>query len=67
LSKDKLLVEADMWNPPAQPNTPPPAGVAAAEPLNLWNNIQRLKLDVEQIAPLHVHPSGTFSAQSGRA
>jgi glyoxylase-like metal-dependent hydrolase (beta-lactamase superfamily II) len=53
LPKDKLLVEADMWNPPAQPNTPAPAGVAAAEPLNLWNNIQRLKLDVAQIAPLH--------------
>jgi glyoxylase-like metal-dependent hydrolase (beta-lactamase superfamily II) len=53
LPKDKLLVEADMWNPPAQPNAPAPTGVAAAEPLNLWNNIQRLKLDVAQIAPLH--------------
>jgi glyoxylase-like metal-dependent hydrolase (beta-lactamase superfamily II) len=53
LPKDKLLVEADMWNPPAQPNAPPPAGVAAAEPLNLWTNIQRLKLDVAQIAPIH--------------
>jgi hypothetical protein len=51
--KDKLLVEADMWNPPAQPNASPPAGAAAAEPLNLWTNIQRLKLDVLQIAPLH--------------
>jgi len=51
--KDKVLVEADMWNPPAQANAPAPAGVAAAEPLNLWNNIQRLKLDVAQIAPLH--------------
>jgi glyoxylase-like metal-dependent hydrolase (beta-lactamase superfamily II) len=53
LPKDKLLVEADMWNPPAQPSVPAPTGVAAAEPLNLWNNIQRLKLDVAQIAPLH--------------
>jgi len=53
LPKHKLLVEADMWNPPAQPNAPPLLGVAAAEPLNLWNNIQRLKLDVAQIAPLH--------------
>ena len=53
LPKDKLLVEADMWNPPAQPNAPTPIGVASAEPLNLWNNIQRLKLDVAQIAPLH--------------
>jgi len=32
---------------------PPPAGAAAAEPLNLWTNIQRLKLDVAQIAPIH--------------
>ena len=53
LPKDKLLIEADMWNPPAQPNAALPAGVAAAEPLNLWNNIQRLKLDVAQIVPLH--------------
>jgi hypothetical protein len=53
LPKDKILIEADMWNPPAQPNTPAPTGVAAAEPLNLWNNIQRLKLDVAQVAPIH--------------
>ena len=51
--KDKLLVEADLWNPPAQSSAPPLTGAAAAEPLNLWNNIQRLKLDVAQIAPLH--------------
>ena len=53
LPKNKLLVEADLWNPPAQPNAPPLAGVAAAEPLNLLTNIERLKLDVAQIAPLH--------------
>ena len=53
LPKDKLLVEADLWNPPAQPNAPPPTGIALAEPLNLWANIQRLKLDVAQIAPIH--------------
>ena len=53
LPKDKLLVEADMWNPPAQPNTPPAVGAPAVEPLNLWSNLQRLKLDVAQIAPIH--------------
>ena len=53
LPKEKLLIEADLWNPPAQPNAPPPSGAAAAEPLNLWANIQRLKLDVAQIAPIH--------------
>jgi len=51
--KDKLLVEADLWNPPAQAGAPPPTGPAAAEPLNLWANLQRLKLDVAQIAPIH--------------
>jgi glyoxylase-like metal-dependent hydrolase (beta-lactamase superfamily II) len=53
LPKDRLLVEADMWNLPAQPNVPSLTGIAATEPLNLWSNIQRLKLDVAQIAPLH--------------
>lgn len=53
LPKDKLLIEADMWNPPAQPNGPPLNGVAAAEPQNLWANLERLKLDVAQIAPVH--------------
>jgi glyoxylase-like metal-dependent hydrolase (beta-lactamase superfamily II) len=53
LPNDKLLVEGDMWNPPAQPNAPSLTGIAATEPLNLWSNIQRLKLDVAQIAPLH--------------
>ena len=67
LPKDKLLIEADMWNPPAQPNAALPAGVAAAEPLNLWNNIQRLKLDVAQIAPLHgkVVPFADFQRAIG--
>ena len=31
LPKDKLLIEADMWNPPPQANAPAPAGLAAAE------------------------------------
>jgi glyoxylase-like metal-dependent hydrolase (beta-lactamase superfamily II) len=68
LPKDKLLVEADMWNPPAQPNALLPTGVAAAEPLNLWNNIQRLKLDVAQIAPLHgrLVPFADFQRAVGR-
>lgn len=66
---DKLLVEADMWNPPAQPNAAPPAGVAAAEPLILWDNIQRLKLDVAQIAPLHgrVVPFADFQRTVGQS
>ena len=68
LPKDKLLVEADMWNPPAQPNAPPLAGVAAAEPLNLRANIDRLKLDVAQVAPLHgrMVPIAEFHRATGQ-
>jgi len=48
--KDKILVEADVFTPPP-PNAPAPAADALA--LNLYDNIQRLKLDVAQIAPIH--------------
>lgn len=67
--KDKLLVEADMWNPPVQPNGPPPVGAAAAEPLNLWTNIQRLRLDVAQIAPIHgrIVPFSEFRRAVGQS
>ena len=51
LPQQKILVNADMYTPPA-PGTTPPAqamqGVAA-----LAQNIQRLKLDVLQHATLH--------------
>jgi gluconolactonase len=51
LPAQRLLVEADAYTP-AAPNTPPPA---APNPfsVNLLENIERLKLDVAQIAPLH--------------
>ncbi len=67
--KDKLLVEADLWNPPAQANAPALTGVAAAEPLILMNNIQRLKLDVAQIAPIHgrIVPFADFRRAIGQA
>ena len=51
LPKERLLVEADAWTP-----TPPGAGQpAVVNPLwiNLDDNIRRLNLDVERIAPLH--------------
>ncbi len=51
LPKEKLLIEADVFTPPAAgappPSTPNPFSV------NLHENIERLKLAVEQIAPLH--------------
>jgi glyoxylase-like metal-dependent hydrolase (beta-lactamase superfamily II) len=51
LPQEKLLIEADAYSP-APPNTPPPA---PANPfsVNLVENIERLKLAVDQILPLH--------------
>ena len=51
LPAEKILIEADAYTPLA-PNTPPPA-VANANNVNLIANIERLKLNVERIAPLH--------------
>jgi hypothetical protein len=50
LPKEKVLIEADAYNP-APPNAAP--GPVSKESVNLYNNINRLKLDVQQIAPLH--------------
>ncbi|MGI8784576.1 MAG: MBL fold metallo-hydrolase [Acidobacteriota bacterium] len=51
LPKEKVLVQVDVYQPlavnAAPPSTPPPAAV------NLYENIQRLNLDVDRIAALH--------------
>ena len=51
LPASKILVEADSYSPgppnAPPPSTPPPNAVA------LYDNIQRLKLDVATIAPIH--------------
>jgi glyoxylase-like metal-dependent hydrolase (beta-lactamase superfamily II) len=47
----KILVEADDWTPGAA-DAPPPANPSMAS-INLYENIQRLKLDVAKIAPIH--------------
>jgi glyoxylase-like metal-dependent hydrolase (beta-lactamase superfamily II) len=52
IPKEKVLVEADEFTPPA-PNGPPPAPRALAFTKNLNANIERLKLDIVTIAPLH--------------
>jgi glyoxylase-like metal-dependent hydrolase (beta-lactamase superfamily II) len=54
LPRQKLLVEADAW-------TPAPAGAPPSNPVNplwvnLYRNVERLKLDVERVAPLHGTP-----------
>ena len=51
LPKERLLVEADVYTPPA-PTVPPPPAVNA-EAANLYANLERLKLDVAQILPIH--------------
>jgi glyoxylase-like metal-dependent hydrolase (beta-lactamase superfamily II) len=52
LPKEKVLVEADAYNPAAQPNAPPPATPSPYN-LALVANIDRLKLDVNRIIPIH--------------
>lgn len=57
LPKEKILVEADAFNPPAQPNGP----VASPVPpntINLMENLDRLKLNVETIIPIHYPADG---------
>jgi len=51
LPKEKLLIEADAYTPGA-PNSPPPA-TPNPNHLNLIDNIERLNLAVDRIAPLH--------------
>ena len=50
LPKAKMLIEADVWNPPA-PNAPPVP--VAKETVNLYDQVKKLNLDVEQIMPIH--------------
>ena len=51
LPKEKILIEGDAFTPGAA-NVPPPA-VPNPFTVNLHENIERLKLDVRQIAALH--------------
>jgi glyoxylase-like metal-dependent hydrolase (beta-lactamase superfamily II) len=51
LPKERLLVQADAFTPGA-PNTPPPA-TPNANHVNLITNLERLKLSVDRILPLH--------------
>jgi len=53
LPKEKILVNADLYSPPAQGAQPPPVN---ANMRSLRQNIQRLKLDVAQHVPIHGTP-----------
>src|SRR5262249_33370571 len=66
LPKEKLLVEADAYNP-GPPNDPPPAQPVSIQ-VNLDDNIERLKLAVDQILALHVRkvPLAEFQKWIGK-
>jgi len=51
LPKEKILVEADAYNP--QPTTATPPNPPSPYTLSLLDNIRRLKLDVQRIIPIH--------------
>jgi len=62
LPKEKIVVEADLFTPPAA-NASLPATVAPSS-RTFYNNVQRLKLGVTTIAPIHggrVYPWADFA------
>jgi hypothetical protein len=66
LPKEKLLIEADAYTPLA-PGAKPPAAPNANN-VNLIENIERLKLAVDRILPLHgrVVPVADLYTTAGR-
>jgi glyoxylase-like metal-dependent hydrolase (beta-lactamase superfamily II) len=56
LPKEKILIEADDYTP-APPNAPAMNPISMGFANNLYDNLQRLKLEVVQIAPLHGMPA----------
>jgi glyoxylase-like metal-dependent hydrolase (beta-lactamase superfamily II) len=67
LPKAKILIEADLWNPPA-------ANAAAQTVVNpvtvaFFDTIQRMKLEVNQVAGLHgrLAPVKEFQTAAGKA
>lgn len=57
LPKEKVLVQADGFNPPAAPVTATPANVSPFQ-LGLANNIERLQLQIDRIIPVHLPADG---------
>ena len=54
LPQEKMVVEADLYTPPA-PGSPPPDTPTASH-RTFYENLQRLELDVETIVPIHGRP-----------
>src|SRR5262249_22541225 len=53
IPKEKIVIEADLYTPPAA-GAQAPAPNASAR--TFYNNVQRLKLDVNTIVPIHGNP-----------
>ena len=63
LPQEKIVVEADLFTPPA-PNAPLPTTITPAS-RTFYNNVQRLELDVTTIVPIHgrrVYPWADFAS-----
>jgi glyoxylase-like metal-dependent hydrolase (beta-lactamase superfamily II) len=57
LPRQKILLQADAFNPPAQADAPVPTPVSPYI-ANLVTNLNRLKLDVQRIIPVHYPADG---------
>ena len=57
LPKEKILIQADMFAPPADPNAPPALPISTFTE-NFLTNLDRLKLDVNRIIPVHYPADG---------
>jgi len=53
LPKEKILINADLYSPPAQGGN---LGNVSASAVALFRNVKRLKLDVAQHVPIHGNP-----------
>jgi hypothetical protein len=66
LPKEKILINADLYSPPARGAQP--AATPTPTMVTLYQNIQRLKLDVAQHVPIHgqAGPGGEFLRMVGK-
>jgi glyoxylase-like metal-dependent hydrolase (beta-lactamase superfamily II) len=54
LPKERILIEADSYNPPANPNIVP-AGLPNL--VHFYETVERLRLNVDQVVPIHDQPA----------
>ena len=50
LPKEKILIEADSYTPPANSNDPP-GGLSFL--VQFYDSLERLSLDTDQVVPIH--------------